>query len=148
MTHTFLLEPGRWLLTGHMTEAGQEPLPFTGQGVVKWDSSSWFHALLRMVFAEHDSVRQPLLLEYRGRIPEGSHSYSYGLQHGELGRVEGEGWITPETLTHRYWVLGDRQKRMGYESFFHVDDNLYCFSSGVMANLKLLSSLEAKLKRV
>ena len=146
--HTFLLEPGRWLLTGHLIEPGLDPLPFNGQGVVQWDSSFWFHAILRMVFAESDCDRQPLLLEYRGRIPSGSSSYSFGLQHGDLGRVEGEGWIAPETVIHRYWVLGDRQKRMGYESFFRIDDNHYCFSSGVMAGLKLMRNLEAKLERV
>ncbi|MEM9152520.1 MAG: hypothetical protein AAGB19_18975 [Cyanobacteria bacterium P01_F01_bin.3] len=148
MNHTFLLESGRWLLTGHLTEAGRDPWPFSGQGVVKWDSSFWFHAILRMIFDQSYGNRQPLLLEYRGRIPDGSLSYSFGLQHGELGRVEGEGWIAPETVIHRYWVLGDRQKRMGYESFFRVDDDRYCYSSGVMVGLKLMSNLEAKLERV
>ncbi len=148
MHHTFLLEPGRWLLTGHLIDAGREPLPFTGQGLVKWDSSYWFHAILRMAFSQQDSDRPPLLLEYRGRVPDGSSTYSFGLQHGDLGRVEGEGWVTPATLTHRYWVLGDSQKRLGYESFFCVDDSHYCFSSGVMAGLKLMSSLEATLERV
>ena len=148
MQHTFLLEPGRWLLKGHLISAGDLPLSFTGQGIVRWDDSSWFHAILRMVFAEEETPRSPLILEYRGRVPDRSSHYSFGLNHGDLGRVEGEGWVTPATLIHRYWVLGDAQKRLGYESFFRADERRYCLSSGVMSGLKLVSSIEAVLERV
>ena len=148
MQHTFLLEPGRWLLKGHLLAKGEMPLSFTGQGMVKWDDSAWFHAILRMVFSEEETPRPPLLLEYRGRVPAESSNYSFGLQHGDLGRVEGEGWITPATVVHRYWVLGDPQKRLGYESFFRADNSRYCWSSGVMSGLKLVSNIEAVLERV
>ncbi|MEM9568446.1 MAG: hypothetical protein AAF974_09090, partial [Cyanobacteria bacterium P01_E01_bin.34] len=143
MNHTFLLESGRWLLTGHLTEAGRDPWPFSGQGVVKWDSSFWFHAILRMIFDLSYGNRQPLLLEYRGRIPDGSLSYSFGLQHGELGRVEGEGWIAPETVIHRYWVLGDRQRRTGFETLNRLTSDQYYMSSSVMSGHYLTSTMEA-----
>ncbi|MGK7907334.1 MAG: hypothetical protein AB4040_08920 [Synechococcus sp.] len=148
MNHSFLIEPGRWLLKGHLIVEGESPLSFSGQGLVKWDNSRWFHAILRMVFSTEETDRAPLLLEYRGCVVEGASDYSFVLQHGDLGRVEGKGWMTPATLVHRYWVLGDSQKRQGYESFFRADKNRYCLSSGVMSGLKLVSTLEAMLERV
>ena len=37
--------------------------------------------------------------------------YTFVLQHSELGRVEGEGWIAPQSIVQRYWVLGDERQR-------------------------------------
>ena len=91
--------------------------------------------------------RQPLLLEYRGRLSDLGPSYTYVLQHGQWGRIEGEGWVTPSTLMHRYWLLGNK-KQLGFESFFQVDSDRYCYSNGLMEGLRIVSSLEAMLERV
>lgn len=146
VTHTFLLEAGRWLLKGHQWSLDGEPVPFSGQALVKRAADDWFHAIMRMGFAE-DTNRPPLLLEYRGRLSDDGPNYTYVLQHGQLGRIEGEGLVTPATLLHRYWLLGSK-KQSGFESFFQVDGDRYCYTSGLMEGLRIITSLEATLERV
>ncbi len=136
------------MLRGHRLAKNVEPMPFKGQALVKRGADDWFQAVMKLVFEGEGGDRAPLLLEYRGRLAQNAPQYTFVLQHGDLGRVEGEGWIAPATLMHRYWVLGDDQKRVGYESFFQVDGDRYCYSSGVMMGLRLVSGLEAELERV
>ena len=76
-----------------------------------------------------------------------SSDLTYVLQHTELGRVEGEGWIAPESIIQRYWALGDRQRRSGFETLYRVADDRYHFSSGIMAGHYLTSALEAIIER-
>jgi hypothetical protein len=69
------------------------------------------------------------------------------LQHTELGRVEGEGWIAPETIIQRYWALGDKQRRTGFETLHRLEDDKYLWSSGIMSGHYLSSAMEATIER-
>ncbi|NJK71877.1 MAG: hypothetical protein HC926_00025 [Synechococcaceae cyanobacterium SM2_3_60] len=90
---------------------GQSPEPFRGNANVRWDQSDWFTSLLTLESKSGGTLN----LEYRGRVPVTAERYTFVLQHGELGRVEGEGWITPQAIMQRFWVLNDPQKRTGVE---------------------------------
>ncbi|NEN97957.1 MAG: hypothetical protein F6K50_21275, partial [Moorea sp. SIO3I7] len=64
-----------------------------------------------------------------------------------LGRVEGEGWVARESIVQRYWVLGDPQRRSGFETRYQRNENIYYLSSSIMAGHYLSSTMEATLER-
>jgi len=145
VTHTFLLEAGTWNLQGTWLDKESMPVPVKGRIIIQWGRDGWFNMVTRLVFV--DSDREKIEFQYRGRFDTGNQRYTYVLQHTELGRVEGEGWIAPESIIQRYWALGDRQRRSGFETLYRVADDRYHFSSGIMAGHYLTSALEAIIER-
>ncbi len=145
MEHSFLLEPGRWILQGSWLERNGMPISVKGMTLVAWGRDNWFTMVTRLVFPGSD--RSEITLQYKGRLDAGERQYAFVLQHNLLGRVEGEGWVAPETIVQRYWVLGDRQRRSGFETLHRIDDNTYYLSSGILAGHYLTSTMEASLER-
>jgi hypothetical protein len=90
--------------------------------------------------------REEISFQYRGRLDPDKRRYTYVLQQSLLGQVEGEGWIGLETIIQRYWVLGDRQKQSGFETFYQIDEKSYNLCSGILAGHYLTSSMEARLE--
>jgi len=86
------------------------PIAVKGKTIVAWGRENWFTMVTKLVFP--DSDREDISFQYRGRLDAGERQYTFVLQHSVLGRVEGEGWVTPESIVQRYWVLGDKQRRM------------------------------------
>lgn len=122
------------------------PVPVKGKIIITWSRDDWFNMVMRLVFADDD--HENIDFQYRGRFDTGNQRYTYVLQHTELGRVEGEGWIAPDSIIQRYWALGDRQRRSGFETLYRVTDDRYHFSSGILAGHYLNSALEAIIERV
>ncbi|MGL5032424.1 MAG: hypothetical protein ACRC6M_01320 [Microcystaceae cyanobacterium] len=145
MTHTFLMEAGRWNLEGFWLERNQMPVPVKGRTIVAWSQEDWFTMVTKLVFP--NSEREEISSQYRGRLSDGECQYTYVLQQSLLGRVEGEGWIAPTSIVQRYWVLGDRQRRSGFETFYRLDNNRYYLTSGILAGHYLTSTMEATLER-
>lgn len=145
MTHTFLLEPGRWLLEGNWLERNGSPVQVKGKTLVAWPREDWFTMVTKLVFP--GTQRNEITFQYRGHLDVGERQYTFVLQHSELGRVEGEGWIAPESILQRYWVLGDKQRRSGFETLSRIDASQYYLSSAVMAGHYLTSAMEARLER-
>ncbi|HEY9872493.1 MAG TPA: hypothetical protein V6D12_03615 [Candidatus Obscuribacterales bacterium] len=145
MAHTFLLEPGRWTLQGNWLERNEMPIIVKGRTLVAWGKENWFTMVTKLVFP--DSDRQEISFQYKGHLDIGERQYTFVLMHSLLGRVEGEGWVAPESIVQRYWVLGDRQRRTGFETLHQLDDNTYYLSSGIMAGHYLTSTMEATVER-
>lgn len=145
MTHTFLMEAGRWTLQGNWLERDGMPIVVKGKTLVGWGRDDWFTMVTKLVFPGSD--REEISFQYRGRLDAGERQYTFVLQHSLLGRVEGEGWIAPDSIVQRYWVLGDRQRRSGFETLHRLDDGRYYLSSGIMAGHYLTSAMEATLER-
>ncbi|KGF71953.1 hypothetical protein DO97_14145 [Neosynechococcus sphagnicola sy1] len=139
------MEAGRWTLQGTWLERNGVPIPIKGRTLVGWGRDNWFTMVTKMVFPA--SERDEVTFQYRGHLDGGERQYTFVLQHSQLGRVEGEGWIAPESIVQRYWVLGDRQRRSGFETLHRLNDNLYYLSSGIMAGHHLISTMEATLER-
>jgi hypothetical protein len=139
------MEPGRWTLQGTWLERNGIPIAVKGRTIIAWDNDHWFRMVTRLVFS--DSEREDISFVYRGRLDIGERQYTFVLQHSVLGRVEGEGWVAPESIVQRYWVLGDRQRRSGFETRHRLNDNNYYLSSGIMAGHYLTSTMEATLER-
>lgn len=145
MAHTFLMEAGRWTLQGNWLERNGMPIAVKGRTLIGWSRDDWFTMVIKLVFPATD--REEISFQYRGRLDPGERQYTFVLQHSLLGRVEGEGWVAQDSIVQRYWVLGDRQRRSGFETLYRVDDNTYHLSSGMMAGHYLTSTMEAVLER-
>lgn len=145
MSHSFLLEPGTWLLQGNWIERQSLPIDVKGKILVSWNRDMWFTMVQRLIFpsSEHDNVD----LQFRGRFDADDRRYTFVLQHTVLGKVEGEGWIAPDSIIQRYWAIGDKQRRTGFETLHRVDDRKYLLSSGIMAGHYLISAMEATVDR-
>jgi hypothetical protein len=139
------MEAGRWSLQGNWLERNGMPVTVKGRILVGWSRDDWFTMVMKLIFP--GTEREELTLQYRGRLDAGERHYSFVLQHNLLGRVEGEGWVAPESIVQRYWALGDRQRRSGFETLYRLDDNKYYLSSGIMAGHYLTSTMEATLER-
>ncbi|NJN56850.1 MAG: hypothetical protein HC879_04825 [Leptolyngbyaceae cyanobacterium SL_5_9] len=145
MAHTFLMEAGRWTLQGSWLERDGLPVTVKGKILVAWSRDNWYTMVTKLMFP--GTEREEISFQYRGRLNSGERQYTFVLQHSLLGRVEGEGWIAPESIVQRYWVLGDRQRRTGFEALHQLDNNKYRLSSSVMAGHYLTSTMEASVER-
>lgn len=148
MAHTFLMESGQWLLEGTWVERNAMPIAVRGKTLVAWHQNDWFSMVTKLVFPGSD--REDIVLQYRGRLDNNEREYTFVLQHSQMGKVEGEGLIAPETIVQRYRVLEDeRQRRNGFETLRQIDANHYIYSSGMMAghSLNLIHVIEANLER-
>ncbi|NET50931.1 MAG: hypothetical protein F6K09_20025 [Merismopedia sp. SIO2A8] len=145
MAHTFLMESGRWTLQGNWIERNGMPVIVKGKTIVDWGQENWFTIVTKLVFP--DSEREDIRFQYRGHLDVGERQYTFVLQHSLLGRVEGEGWVTPGSIVQRYWVLGDRQRRSGFETRHRLNDNTYYLCSSIIAGHYLTSTMEATLER-
>lgn len=145
MSHTFLIEAGRWTLQGNWLERDGLPIAVKGKILVAWSRDDWFTMVTKLMFPSAD--REEISLQYRGRLNTGERQYTFVLQHSLLGRVEGEGWVAPESIVQRYWVLGDRQRRTGFETLHQLETDKYCLSSSIMAGHYLTSTMEAVVER-
>jgi hypothetical protein len=139
------MEAGRWILQGNWLERNGMLIPVKGKTIIAWSRANWFTMVTKLVFP--DSDREDISFQYRGRLDAGERQYTFVLQHSVLGRVEGEGWVTPESIVQRYWVLGDRQRRSGFETRHQLNENTYHLSSAIMAGHYLTSTMEATLER-
>ena len=145
MGHTFLLEPGRWVIQGNWLERNSQPIPLKGLTLVVWNRDNWFSMATKLIFPNSD--RPEISFQYKGRLHDGERQYNFLLQHNILGQIEGEGWICPDTIVQRYWVLSDRQRRSGFETLHRINDDQYYLTSGILVGHFLDSTIEANLER-
>jgi hypothetical protein len=140
------MEPGRWTLQGNWLEREGLPIAVRGKILIAWGRDDWFTTITKLTFPGHD--RADITLQYRGRLNAGDRRYTFVLQHSLMGRIEGEGWIAPESLVQRHWVLGDhQQRRSGFETLYRLNDDRYYLSSTTLAGHHLSNTMEATLER-
>lgn len=146
MNHSFLIEPGRWTLQGNWLTKDLLPMTVKGKILVAWNRNDWFTMVTKLVFPKNDDLAD-ISLQYKGRIAAGNRQYTFVLQHSALGRVEGEGWIAPDSIVQQYWALQDRQMRTGFETLYRLSSRQYHFSGGIIAGHHLTSTMEAVVER-
>ncbi len=145
MAHTFLIEDGRWFLSGSWLDRDGPSVTVNGKLLVVWNRDNWYTLVTKLSFPSGD--RDEISLQYRGRFISDNRRYTFVLQHSHLGRVEGEGWVAPESIIQRYWVLGDRDRRAGFESLHRITSDRYHLSSSIMSGHYLTSMMEGTLSR-
>ncbi|MGB5973293.1 MAG: hypothetical protein WBG38_08235 [Nodosilinea sp.] len=141
--HSFLIEPGRWTLQGSWIERDRLPTPVKGKILIAWSRDDWFTMVMKLALPDAEPAE--MALQYRGRLTSDDCQYTFVLQHSLLGRVEGEGWVAPDSIIQRYWALGDRQRRTGFETLYRLSKDRYHLSSGIMTGHYLTSAMEATL---
>ncbi len=142
MTHTFLLEPGRWILHGSWVEKSGMTIPVEGRIMTTW-KDDWFTMATKLLFPESD--RPEITITYKGRLDFDERMFSFVVQHSSMGKIEGEGWLTPKAIVQRYWVMDDKQMRTGFQTIYRQDDKHYHLCSAVSSGLSLISSMDALL---
>jgi len=133
------------MLQGSWLDRDTMPITVKGRILIAWSRDNWYTMVTRLNFPGID--RDEITLQYRGRLTSGDRQYTFVLQHSLLGRVEGEGWVAPESIVQRYWVLDDRQRRTGFETLHRLSENSYCLSSSIMSGHYLASTMEATVER-
>ena len=121
------------------------PAPVKGKILVAWKQDNCFQSVTKLSFPNNEQT--DIIIQLRGRMTNQERQYTFVLQHSILGKVEGEGWIAPETIVQRYWGLNDKQRRSGFETLRQVSAEHYTFSAGEMAGHYLTSTIEAELIR-
>lgn len=145
MTHTFLIESGRWIIRGHWFDKNHNQISVTGGTIITWTDPNWFNMITKLVFPPN--TLPDITYEYKGHLPNNQQKYTYVLKHSNLGKIEGEGWLGIDSIVQRYWVLGDVLRQSGFETLFCLDENTYHLSSSVMKGNHLSNMMEAILER-
>ena len=155
MIHTFLLEPTQWTLNGFWCERNLPPLAVQGKINISWYQPNWFTWVTKLILPQPEELptknrffaSTELLLNYQGYLGEQQNQYTFVLKHNCLGNLEGSGWITPNSITQRYWVLNDRKRRQGFETLDQQTENVYRLCSCFTQGHQMMIALEATLTR-
>lgn len=132
-------------MQGSWVERNGLPISVKGMTLIAWNRDNWFTMATKLIFPGSD--RSEISLQYKGRLHDEERQYTFLLQNNILGQSEGEGWLGPDTIVQRYWVLGDRERRSGFETMHRMSNDTYYISSGVMGGHFLISTMEASLVR-
>ncbi len=146
MAHTFLVQPGKWTLEGNWIERDSMPIEVKGRTLVGWSKDNyWFTMVTKLTFP--NSARDELTMAYKGRIDSDERRFTYVVDDSSLGKVEGEGIIGPDSIIQRYWVMGDKRMRTGFQTMYRRENNIYSLAGGIIAGQNLESTIEAILTR-
>jgi hypothetical protein len=146
VAHTFLVQPGKWTLEGNWVESDSMPTRVKGRTLVGWSRDNfWFTMVTKLTFPDCD--REELTMTYKGRIDPDERRFTFVMDDNFLGKVEGEGIIGPDSIIQRYWVMGDKKMRTGFQTLYRRDINTYSLASGIIAGQNLESTMEAILTR-
>ena len=147
MPHTFLVQPGKWTLEGNWIERDSMPIAVKGRTLVGWSKDNfWFTMVTKLTFPNSD--RDELTMAYKGRIDSDERRFTYVADDSALGKIEGEGIIAPDSIIQRYWVMGDKRARTGFQTLYRRDNNTYSLASGLISGQNLESTMEAVLTRL
>jgi len=147
VAHTFLVQPGKWTLEGNWIERDSMPIAVKGRTLVGWSKDNfWFTMVTKLTFPNSD--REELTMAYKGRIDSDERRFTYVADDSALGKIEGEGIIAPDSIIQRYWVMGDKRARTGFQTLYRRDNNTYSLASGLISGQNLESTMEAVLTRI
>jgi hypothetical protein len=147
VAHTFLVQPGKWTLEGNWIERDSMPIAVKGRTLVGWSKDNfWFTMVTKLTFPNSD--REELTMAYKGRIDSDERRFTYVADDSALGKIEGEGIIAPDSIIQRYWVMGDKRARTGFQTLYRRDNNNYSLASGLISGQNLESTMEAVLTRI
>jgi hypothetical protein len=146
VSHTFLVQPGKWSLEGNWIERDAMPIGIKGKTLVGWSKDNfWFTMVTKLTFPNSD--RPEITMAYKGRIDSDDRRFTFVVDHSDLGKIEGEGIIGPDSITQRYLVMGDKKMRTGFQTLYRRDQNVYSLASAIVSGQNLESTMEAILTR-
>lgn len=146
MTHRFLLESAQWTVEGKYLQKNETAISFQGVIVISWTREYWFKMMTKLSIAE--SPAWEIVSQCKGHLDNQRKSYTYVLQHNILGNIEGEGCLSFDSIIQYYWVVGAKQRRIGFDTFYRLSDNTYHLTSVFLESHNLTSTMEATLKHI
>ncbi len=146
MTHSFLLQSGKWDLQGRYLQKNQSPSMVQGFMDITWKEDNWFKIVSELSF--EDQPQTKIISKSRGHLDTEIKSYTYVLQHSLLGNIEGEGWIGSQSIVQYYWIVAGNQNRTGFDTFSRLSEDTYALTSVVLERHNLNSTMEATLKHL
>ena len=144
MTHSFLLQPGRWSVSGHFRQKQQTPMIVRGFITITWKQEYWFKMISQLTL--NNEPQSEIICIYKGHLDQDKKSYTYVLQHSILGNIEGEGWITSQSVIQYHWIVGASKKCTGIDTFYLISEDVYHLTSVILESHSLNSAMEATLK--
>lgn len=144
MSHSFLVETGRWFLTGNWQDSNQPPMKIEGLISILWGEPNWFTMSTEITFPNNNHTE--ILGKYRGHFQNNAYQYTYVLKQNLLGKIEGEGWVAPNAIIQRYWVIKDNQRQGGFETFYKVNTRTYQMAGAIFNGHFITSTVEAELE--
>lgn len=160
MTHRFLLEPGKWSVNGYFHQKDRIPLTVRGFVTITWKQEYWFKMVTQLTLNNYSqsprhqtadeaiATTSEIICKYKGHLDNEGKSYTYVLQHSILGNIEGEGWITSQSIIQYHWIVGSSHRRTGVDTFFSLSEDTYHFTSVILESHNLKSTMEATLKHL
>ena len=146
MTHSFLLQSGKWSLQGHYQLKNHSPLLIQGLISITWQEDNWFKIVSELSL--NDQLQSRIISKLKGHLDKEMKSYTYVLQHSLLGNIEGEGWIGLKSIVQYYWIVAGNQNRTGFDTFSRLSEDTYALTSVVLERHNLNSTMEATLKHL
>ena len=146
MNHSFLLQSAKWSIEGNYLDRDKNFTPIKGSIAISWKRESWFNMITRLSLNQESP--QEIISRCKGHFDNQRKSYTYVLQHSILGNIEGEGWLSSDSIIQNYWVVGATQRRLGFDTFYRLSENTYHFTNVYLENLNLTSTMEATLKHL
>ncbi len=144
MTHSFLLQPGKWTINGYLMHKNKIPVTVKGSITITWKQEYWFKMVTQLILSNQS--QSEIICKYKGHLDNDGKSYTYVLQHSILGNIEGEGWISSQSIIQYHWIVGSNRRRTGIDTFYCLSENTYHFTSLILESHNLSSTMEATLK--
>ena len=144
MNHIFLVKSARWSLQGHLSNQNYEFQRIAGVITVSWKREKWFDMETHISLNKSDS--QDIVAKCKGHFDHQGKSYCYVLKHNLLGNIEGEGFLSLESIVQYYWLVSSSRRYLGVENFYRIDESTYHMSSLFLESHNFENNMEATLK--
>jgi hypothetical protein len=107
-----------------MLEGDSPPIPIKGRTLIGWSQDGfWFTIASQLTFPDSDRV--PYTLTSKGRFHKRDGNFSFYIDHSEIGRMEGVGWVNHQTITQQFRVLGSDPEVTGFEVLYQQAGDRY-----------------------
>ena len=91
MSHSFLIQPGRWHMSGHTIDQAGQATTISGTWHVRWTQDEWFQMIAQLQLEGSTACWD---LNYKGFLGPEAQIYNYVSTHTKWGRLEGHGRLT------------------------------------------------------
>lgn len=146
MNHSFLLQSAKWSVEGHYFQRDRGLTPLRGFITISWKQETWFKMETQLSVNQKSSSE--IVSQCKGHFDNQRKSYTYVLQHSILGNIEGEGWLSSDSIIQYYWIVGATQRRLGFDTFYCLSEDTYHLTNVYLESHNLTSTMEATLKHL
>lgn len=143
MSHTFLMEEGKWYASGVLFDEHEVEVPVAGHAFIEHQHDKWLnHSMMRLLTEKPLEFTNEYEIE---PIPEGKAWTSWTSFNPSLGRMTGTFVIVGDSILSTY--RSETGEYSGSEYFLREDENTYQSVGTLFRGAVKVSSWEAILSR-